>query len=97
MVQNILLRQKPKALPKGPENSNLIKGYCKVCFYGDSLSKKNSNGKVFCSRDKNSHRNRRQMLARKVLCGKTVYKVQEKKYFSDTLHIIKKEHDKVNY
>ena len=33
-------------------------------------------------------------------CGETVYKVQEKKSFSDTceaLHIIKKEHDKVYY
>ena len=35
-----LLRQKPKAVPRSPEHSNLIKGYCKVCFYGDSLSKK---------------------------------------------------------
>ena len=42
---------------------NLIKGYYKVCFYGDSLSeKKCSNSEIFCSRDKHSPRHQRQMV-----------------------------------
>ena len=63
--QNILLRRKFKSFPTGVRDiPNLIKGYyCEVCFMVILFPKKCSNGKIFCSRDKNYPRHQRQMLA----------------------------------